>query len=133
MKTKLVKGKACKGRARAEETTPQFERVKMNPYLMIAIAVCAEVFADSMLKASQGFKYKLPVVGIVAGYVVAFWCISQVLMMLPLGPVYAIWTGAGIALTAIVGAIIWKEGFNLKKIVGLTLIIGGIVILKLGV
>ena len=99
----------------------------MNPYLMIAIAVCAEVFADSMLKASQGFKYKLPVVGIVIGYVVAFWC------MLPLGPVYAIWTGAGIALTAIVGAIVWKEGFNLKKIVGLTLIIGGIVILKLGV
>ena len=102
----------------------------MNPYLMIAIAVCAEVFADSMLKASQGFKYKLPVVGIVIGYVVAFWCISQVLLMLPLGP---IWTGAGIALTAIVGAIVWKEGFNLKKIVGLTLIIGGIVILKLGV
>ena len=58
----------------------------MNPYLMIAIAVCAEVFADSMLKASQGFKYKLPVVGIVIGYVVAFWCISQVLLMLPLGP-----------------------------------------------
>lgn len=133
MKTKLVKGKACKGRARAEETTTRFERVKMNPYLMIAIAACAEVFADSMLKASQGFKYKLPVVGIVVGYVVAFWCISQALMMLPLGPVYAIWTGAGIALTAIVGAIIWKEGFNLKKIVGLTLIIGGIVILKLGV
>ena len=102
----------------------------MNPYLLIAIAVCSEVFADSMLKASQGFKYKLPILGIIAGYVVAFWCISQVL---PLGPVYAIWTGAGIALTAVVGAIVWKEGFNLKKVVGLTLIIGGIAILKLGV
>ena len=88
----------------------------MNPYLMIAIAVCAEVFADSMLKASQGFKYKLPVVGIVIGYVVAFWCISQVLLMLPLGPVYAIWTGAGIALTAIVGALYGKKASILKRL-----------------
>ena len=79
----------------------------MNPYLMIAIAVCAEVFADSMLKASQGFKYKLPVVGIVIGYVVAFWCISQVLLMLPLGPLYAIWSVAGIDLTGLVSAIVW--------------------------
>ena len=60
MKTKLVKGKACKGRARAEETTTRFERVKMNPYLMIAIAVCAEVFADSMLKASQALNISCP-------------------------------------------------------------------------
>lgn len=105
----------------------------MHSYLMIAVAVCSEVFADSMLKASQGFKRKLPIVGIVVGYVIAFWCISQALMELPLGPVYAIWTGAGIALTAVVGAVVWKEGFNLKKVIGLIAIIGGIAILKLGV
>lgn len=109
------------------------EKGAVNPFLLIGVAVISEVFADSMLKASQGFKYKLPIVGIVLGYSVAFWALSQVLLELPLGPVYAIWTGAGIALTAIVGAVIWKEGFSLKKVVGLCAIIGGIVILKLGV
>ena len=105
----------------------------MNPYLLRLVAVVAEVFADTNMKLSQGFKRKLPVLGVIAGYIVAFWAIAQALMALPLGPVYAIWTGAGVALTAVVGAIIWKEGFNVKKTVGLIAIIGGIVLLRLGV
>ena len=104
-----------------------------HPLLLIFTAVCAEVFGDSMLKFSKGFKRKLPVLGVIAGYGIAFYAISHVLLVMPIGPVYAIWTGAGIALTAIVGAIIWKEGFNVKKLVGLLAIIGGLVILKLGV
>ena len=50
-----------------------------------------------------------------------------------MGPVYAAWTGLGIALTAIVGHILWNEGFNAKKIVGLIAIIVGVAFLKLGV
>ena len=38
----------------------------------------------------------------------------------------------GIALTAVVGAIVWNEGFNLKKALGLACIIGGVVILEMG-
>lgn len=103
----------------------------MLPYLMIGIAVVAEVFADTMMKISNGFQKKLPIIGVAAGYVVAFWCISQVLLQLPLGPVYAAWTGLGIALTAVVGHLIWKEGFNVKKVVGLVAIIAGIVLMRL--
>ena len=64
---------------------------------------------------------------------VAFYLIAQTLEELPLGPVYAAWTGLGIALTAVVGAVFWKEGVNAKKIIGLLLIIAGVVVLKLGV
>lgn len=105
----------------------------MTPYLLIVIASAFEVFGDSMMKLSDGFRRKLPLIGTAVGYLVAFYLISQTLEELPLGPVYAAWTGLGIALTAVVGAIFWKEGMNLKKIVGLFLIIGGVVVLKLGV
>ena len=71
--------------------------------------------------------------GTAIGYVVAFYLIAQTLEELPLGPVYAAWTGLGIALTAVVGAAFWKEGVNAKKIIGLLLIIAGVVVLKLGV
>ena len=64
---------------------------------------------------------------------IAFYLIALALEHLPLGPVYAAWTGLGIALTAIVGAVVWKEGFNVKKALGLAAIIGGVVVLKLGV
>ncbi|MDO5335207.1 MAG: multidrug efflux SMR transporter [Coriobacteriia bacterium] len=105
----------------------------MLPYVMLCISVCFEVFADVMMKLSDGFKQKLPVIGVVIGYAVSFWLMSQVLMHLPLGPVYAAWTGLSIVVTAVVGAILWNEGFNLKKTLGLIAIIVGVVMLKLRV
>lgn len=105
----------------------------MVAYALIGIAVVAEVFGDSMMKLSNGFQRKLPLVGTVLGYGIAFYLIALALEHLPLGSVYAAWTGLGIALTAIVGAVVWKEGFNVKKALGLAAIIGGVVVLKLGV
>lgn len=105
----------------------------MGAYALILVAVAFEVFGDSMMKLSNGFQRKLPLVGTAIGYVVAFYLIAQTLEELPLGPVYAAWTGLGIALTAVVGAVFWKEGVNSKKIIGLLLIIAGVVVLKLGV
>lgn len=105
----------------------------MGAYILILVAVVFEVFGDSMMKLSNGFQRKLPLVGTAIGYVVAFYLIAQTLEELPLGPVYAAWTGLGIALTAVVGAVFWKEGVNAKKIIGLLLIVAGVVVLKLGV
>ena len=97
----------------------------MLPYLMICVSVVFEVFADTMMKVSDGFRRKLPIIGVVVGYAVSFWMMSHVLLQLPLGPV--------IALTAVVGHILWNEGFNTKKIIGLAAIIVGVALLKLGV
>lgn len=105
----------------------------MGAYVLILVAVVFEVFGDSMMKLSNGFQRKLPLVGTAIGYVVAFYLIAQTLEELPLGPVYAAWTGLGIALTAVVGAVFWKEGVNAKKIIGLLLIVAGVVVLKLEV
>ncbi len=105
----------------------------MGAYVLILVAVVFEVFGDSMMKLSNGFQRKLPLAGTAIGYVVAFYLIAQTLEELPLGPVYAAWTGLGIALTAVVGAVFWKEGVNAKKIIGLLLIVAGVVVLKLGV
>ena len=99
---------------------------------ILGVAVVCEVFGDSMMKLSDGFKRKLPVVGIVAGYALAFYLMSLSITVLPLGFSYAMWTGLGIALTAVVGALFWKEGFNLVKVVGIAVIIVGVVLMKMG-
>lgn len=104
----------------------------MNAYLLLAISIICEVFGSTMLKASNGFKKILPVVGIVIGYVLAFYTLSLSLKTLPLGLAYAIWSGVGTALTALIGIIIYKEGLSIKKLLGLGLIIGGVSILNMG-
>ena len=104
----------------------------MSPYLVLGIAVIAEVFGDSMMKLSRGFTVKAPIVGIAVGYLIAFSLMAQTLNHLPLGFVYAVWTGAGIALTTVVGVVFWGEGLNVKKVLGVVVIIAGVLVLKLG-
>ncbi|AWV33695.1 MULTISPECIES: multidrug efflux SMR transporter [Paenibacillus] len=103
----------------------------MNSYVLLATAIICEVFGSSMLKVSNGFKKILPSIGVVLGMGSAFYCLSLALSTIPLGTAYAIWSGVGTALTALIGVIIYKENFNLKKLLGLILIIGGVVIMKL--
>lgn len=103
----------------------------LNSYLLLATAIICEVFGSSLLKVSNGFKKILPSIGVVLGMGSAFYCLSLALSTIPLGTAYAIWSGVGTALTALIGVIIYKENFNLKKLLGLILIIGGVVIMKL--
>ncbi|MBH5317868.1 multidrug efflux SMR transporter [Paenibacillus sp. GSMTC-2017] len=103
----------------------------MNAYLLLAFAIVSEVFGSSMLKVSKGFSKWLPSLGVVVGMGTAFYFLSLSLKELPLGVAYAIWSGVGTALTAMIGVLVWKENFNVKKALGLALIIGGVIVMKL--
>ena len=103
----------------------------MNPFILLAAAIVSEVFGSTMLKVSTGFKKLLPSIGVVIGMGISFYCLSLALQALSLGTAYAIWSGAGTALTAMVGVMIFKEAFNIKKLLGLVLIIGGVILMKL--
>ncbi|WP_151734076.1 DMT family transporter ['Paenibacillus yunnanensis' Narsing Rao et al. 2020] len=103
----------------------------MNSYLLLSIAIISEVFGSSMLKASEGFRRLLPSLGVAAGLGLAFYCLSLSLQNIPLGTAYAIWSGAGTALTATVGIVFYKESINAKKLLGLLLVIAGVAVMKL--
>ncbi|REK77170.1 DMT family transporter [Paenibacillus paeoniae] len=103
----------------------------MNPYMLLMFAILSEVFGSSMLKLSKGFSKWLPSIGVVLGMGSAFFFLSQTLKELPLGIAYAIWSGVGTALTAVVGVVLWKETINVKKALAIVLIIGGVIVMKL--
>ncbi|MCP3033037.1 multidrug efflux SMR transporter [Halobacillus sp. A1] len=103
----------------------------MNAYFLLAIAIVCEVIGNAMLKASNGFKILLPSLGVVVSFGVAFYALSLTLRAMPIGVTYAIWAGAGTALTTLLGITIYKENINTGKLLGLVLIIGGIVLLNI--
>lgn len=105
----------------------------MGAYLVLAAAIAVEVVATVSLKLSEGFTRLMPSLVVVVGYGLAFYLMAQVLKSgMPVGVVYAIWSGFGVALVALIGALFLGEHMSFTMIVGLVLIVGGVVLLELG-
>ena len=102
----------------------------MNPWLLLAIAIVAEVVGTSALKASAGFSRLVPSVVVVLGYAVAFYCLSLVLRTIPVGVAYAIWSGLGIVLITVVAWVVYDQAIDLAAVLGMGLIIAGVVVLN---
>ena len=81
-------------------------------YIFLAVAIVAEVTATSALKASEEFTRLWPSMIVIVGYGVAFYCLTLVLRTIPVGITYAIWSGLGIVLVAIAGAILYIQIIN---------------------
>ncbi len=100
------------------------------PYLILALTILAEVIATSCLKASAGFTKFWPSVVVILGYGAAFYGLSHVLKTIPVGVAYAIWSGAGTALVALVGWAVYRQALDAAAVLGISLIIAGVVVLN---
>ncbi len=100
-------------------------------YVYLAIAIVAEVIATSAIKASQEFTQLVASILVVVGYGIAFYFMALTLRTIPVGITYAIWSGIGIVLVAVVAAVIYKQIPDLPAILGMSLIIAGVVVIQL--
>lgn len=103
----------------------------MNGYVFLGIAIALEIFSTSMMKASEGFTKLIPTIIFIGGMGTSFYLLSQALMSIPLSVAYAIWSGVGTALTALIGVLVWKEQLNIYTGLGIVFIIFGVVLLNL--
>lgn len=104
----------------------------MQPgYAYLAIAIIAEVIATSALKASEGFSRLWPSVIVVLGYSTAFYFLSLVLRTVPVGVAYAVWSGVGVALIALIGWMVLKQPLDAAALIGIALIVTGVLVIQL--
>ena len=103
----------------------------MNHWLALAIAIFAEVIGTTALKASNEFTRLIPSILVVAGYGTAFYFMSISMRALPVGIMYAIWSGMGIVLISIFGWLVYKQTLDFPSLVGMGLIISGVVVINL--
>jgi small multidrug resistance pump len=99
---------------------------------ILVLAILAEVLATSALKASNGFTRPAPSLIVIIGYIVAFYCLSLSLRTIPLGIVYAVWSGSGVALISLIGWLVYGQVLDLAAVVGLAMIVAGVIVLNLG-
>lgn len=104
---------------------------RMKQWIFLSVAIGSEVVATSALKASEGFSRLWPSLIVAAGYMTAFYFLSLTLRTIPVGVVYAIWSGVGIALIALIAWIFLGQSLDIPALIGLLLIIAGVVVLNL--
>ena len=99
-------------------------------WLILFVAIVSEVIATSALKSSEGFSRFWPSVVVVVGYGIAFYCLALTLRVIPMGVVYAIWSGVGIVLITLVGWLVFSQKLDLPALLGIVLIAAGVVVMN---
>lgn len=103
----------------------------MIGYIFLGTAIVLEIISTSMLKLSMGFTKVVPSIVFLIGMSSAFYSLSKALSVIPLSIAYAIWSGIGTALTAVIGVYIWKEELSMTAVVGIGLIVVGVILLNM--
>ena len=104
----------------------------MQSWLYLAGAIVLEVAGTSCMKLSQGFSRLIPSILIFVFYSLSFVGLTFALKKIEVGIAYAVWSGIGTALIAVIGIVYFKESLTLVKIFSIMLIIIGVVGLNLG-
>jgi small multidrug resistance pump len=105
-------------------------RPLLRSYAYLTIAILSEVIGTSALKASDGFSRLVPSLVTVAAYAIAFYFLAQTLKVIPVGVAYAIWSGVGIVLIALIGFFWFGQSLDAPAVIGLGLIIAGVVVVN---
>ena len=100
-------------------------------WLALFAAGVFEVVWSVALKYSQGFRVLVPSLVTAAGMAASFALLSVALRSLPMGTVYAVWTGIGTIGTVLFGAVVLGEALDAVRVLCLGLIIAGVAGLRL--
>lgn len=103
----------------------------MHHWLLLVAAIVAEVGGTTCLKLSDGFSRLIPSIGVVALYPLSFVFLAIVLRTVDVGVAYAIWSGLGTAIVAMIGIVVFDEPLSAARVASLGFIVAGIVGLQL--
>jgi quaternary ammonium compound-resistance protein SugE len=102
----------------------------MNWFILV-VAGFFEIGWAVGLKYTDGFTRLWPTVGTVLSMIISLGLLGIAMKSLPVGTAYAVWVGVGAVGTAILGVVLLGESANPMRLLSLSLIVAGIVGLKL--
>ena len=103
----------------------------MSKWITLGLAIGVEVIGTSYLKVADGFTKLWPSAIAVSSYAISIYLVSVSLRQLPVGVAYAIWSGTGLLLVALIGWLILGQRPDFAAIVGMVLIVIGVVVINL--
>ncbi len=102
-------------------------------WMLLIVAIILEVFGTISMKLSDGFTKIGPVIAMLGFYAVGLSLLAYVIKSIDISIAYAVWSGLGTALIAIIGFVWFKETATTIKIISIALIVIGVIGLNLDV
>tara|TARA_B100001093_G_C25917142_1_gene631165 strand:- start:49 stop:378 length:330 start_codon:yes stop_codon:yes gene_type:complete len=102
-----------------------------SPWVLLLLAIGAEVVGTSCLKLSQGFSRPVPTLVVLSAYAISMTLMSRVVQVLPMGLTYALWSGIGIVAIVIIGLFVYHQVPTQGQIIGMALITAGVITVNL--
>ncbi|MBK1694926.1 hypothetical protein CKO09_09260 [Chromatium weissei] len=99
----------------------------MQHWFFLAGAIALEVVGTTFMKLSDGLTKPLPIALMLTFYVLSFLALTLALKKIEVGVAYAVWSGVGTALIAIIGMMYFREAVTMLKFISISLIILGVV------
>ena len=122
-------GENVSGDVEDKINTPASVTVGMA-WLLLVLAILLEVAGTTSMKLSDGFTRLIPSILIYVLYAASFSVFPFALQAIELSTAYAVWSGLGTTVTAIIGFVYFQDTVNKTKIVALVAIIFGCVVLN---
>jgi len=110
---------------------PDLSSKSVMAWILLVFAGFLEVAWAVGLKYTQGFSRLVPSVFTIVSMVGSVWLLALAVRTLPLGTAYAIWTGIGAVGAFVLGIVLFGESASAARIASVTLILAGLVGLKL--
>ncbi|MCO4848819.1 MAG: QacE family quaternary ammonium compound efflux SMR transporter [Yoonia sp.] len=100
-------------------------------YIFLIVAIITETIGTTALQASEQFTRFWPATLCAVSYAASFYLMALALKVIPVGIAYALWSGIGIVMIAIIGFAVFGQRLDFAAIAGMGLIIVGILVIHL--
>src|SRR6476469_9892266 len=102
-----------------------------SPFVVLLAAIGVEVGATTILPKTRGFHVLPWSMVVLGGYALSIWLLALVVRQMSVSVAYAVWSGLGTAAIATIGVLVLGERIDAVKLLALSLIIVGVVVLNL--
>jgi len=99
-------------------------------WIILSVTILLEVFGTVYMKLSDGFTKLWPSIFIFVFYAASFVALTFAIKKIEISVAYAVWSGVGTALIALIGILYFKEAATMLKFASIFLIVAGVVGLK---
>jgi len=95
-------------------------------WLILFLAIVFEVAGTLTLKFTEGMTRLWPTVLMFAFYLISLFGLSTAVSKIPVGTAYAVWSGLGTLMVAVLGVVWLKEQVTLLRSASMLLIVIGV-------